>query len=164
MVAAHAPLAIVHARSLHRICLLAGTSAQVSTSAMAHSPNASAYFTPAPGGDAAAMSAAYRGAPPPQPVYQAPPPPTTGPGGDLGEPPVGTVPYGVSAGGVPTSSSVAMSRLNPRAPDFSTNFKSAGLYGNTGAGSGGGTGNAGGAYLQQAILPNSNVISFPMGN
>ncbi|BES92174.1 multiple ankyrin repeats single kh domain [Nesidiocoris tenuis] len=140
-----------------------GTSAQVSTSAMAHSPNASAYFTPAPGGDAAAMSAAYRGAPPPQPVYQAPPPPTTGPGGDLGEPPVGTVPYGVSAGGVPTSSSVAMSRLNPRAPDFSTNFKSAGLYGNTGAGSGGGTGNAGGAYLQQAILPNSNVISFPMG-
>ncbi|XP_024080647.1 ankyrin repeat domain-containing protein 17-like isoform X3 [Cimex lectularius] len=46
-------------------------------------------------------------------------------------------------------SPATISRLNPRAPDFATNFKPQ-IY------------PSGAQYLQQPIIPNSNVISFPI--
>lgn len=82
------------------------------------------------------MTNSYR-PPPPAPVYQSAPPPTQA---DLDH-----------SSYHPTS--VTMSRLNPRAPDFSTTFKPQ-LYQQGG-------GNGGAPYLPPTILPNNNVISFP---
>lgn len=91
------------------------------------------------------MPNSYR-APPPPPVYQAPPP-TVSEIEHSGYPPV------------------TMSRLNPRAPDFSTtNFKPQQLYQQQGGGGGGGapyqTQNSN--LATQHMLSNNNVI-FPMG-
>uniref|UniRef100_A0A0A9WC50 Ankyrin repeat and KH domain-containing protein 1 n=1 Tax=Lygus hesperus TaxID=30085 RepID=A0A0A9WC50_LYGHE len=112
-----------------------GSSSAPASTSTASSVVSSAQYYP-PQTDTSPLANTYR-PPPPPPVYQPAPQPTAA---DLDH----TAYH---------PASVTMSRLNPRAPDFSTTQFKPQMYQQGGGGA---------PYLQQTMLPNNNVIPFPL--